>query len=59
MVLEARDTGRPMDSQAVSGKRGQLLCVVSALMGEKLLVRFCEGDLDHPVDRLMPNYACI
>jgi len=29
VVLEARDTGGFMDSQAASGKRGQLLCVVS------------------------------
>jgi hypothetical protein len=31
VVLEARDTGGFMDSQAASGKRGQLLCVVSIL----------------------------
>lgn len=28
VVLEARDTGTIVDSQAASGKRGQLLCVV-------------------------------
>lgn len=28
VVLEARDTGTIVDSQATSGKRGQLLCVV-------------------------------
>jgi len=31
VVLEARDNGGFMDSQAASGKRGQLLCVVSIL----------------------------
>jgi len=29
VVLEARDTGGFMDTQAASGKRGQLLCVVT------------------------------
>lgn len=31
VVLEARDSGILADSQVPSGKRGQLLCVVSSL----------------------------
>lgn len=32
VVLEARDSGGFMDAQAPSGKRGQLLCVVSSFI---------------------------
>lgn len=36
VVLEARDTGGFMDSQGASGKRGQLLCVVSISLWTQL-----------------------
>jgi CCR4-NOT transcription complex subunit 6 len=31
VVLEARDSGSTVDGQLASGKRGQLLCVVSGM----------------------------